>query len=141
MLPDNPNQDSNESAESLLNGSKEARYSSQTQDISGNSKRINELSLNSRPIGNIRIKSSYSASVNDYVILADAAPASLKVRLPKAAEVKDHTITVKKIDASANTVTIEANYPEKIDGAATKSTGTQYVTFNVYSDGIAWHLI
>jgi len=47
---------------------------------------------------------------------------------------------VKKIDASANTVTLDANSTEVIDGALTVVIGTQYQSYNIVSNNSAWYI-
>jgi len=50
----------------------------------------------------------------------------------------DYPITIKKIDSSTNTVTIDPNGAETIDGAATVVIATQNTVSQLYSDGSAW---
>lgn len=109
--------------------------------ISGLDTRTGQLERDSLPIQFKRIKEDYRVTPNDHVILADAAPVNIRVQLPKAEEMKHHTLIVKKIDASANTVTIEGNYPEQIDGAATLAIATQYLAKQIYSDGLKWWIV
>ncbi|HSC14498.1 MAG TPA: hypothetical protein VLI71_05235, partial [Gammaproteobacteria bacterium] len=50
-------------------------------------------------------------------------------------------LTVKKIDATANAVTIDGDGAETIDGAATQSLPAQWNAKTVQSNGVAWFII
>jgi hypothetical protein len=79
---------------------------------------------------------TYTSRAGD-VILADATGGAFTVTLPVATGVTV-SITVKKIDASANAVTIDGNAAETIDGAATRLLSTQYEAVTLWSDGTNW---
>ncbi len=81
-------------------------------------------------------------TVNSHpVTLADATTLSLNLSLPTAESAQSKVFYVKKIDATANTVTITPNGVETIDGAATKVLTTQYEVTSIVSDGSNWHII
>lgn len=73
----------------------------------------------------------------DCIILADATAAPFTVAFPPAVQMQFAYITVKKIDASANAVTLGAT----IDGAANPTLATQYKSKLVFSDGISWYTL
>ena len=76
------------------------------------------------------------------VILADATSAAFTVTLPAAATAgAGFIVTVKKTDASANAVTIDANASETIDGATTFALTSRYDTAQIVCDGTAWFLL
>ncbi len=74
-------------------------------------------------------------------ILANATSGAFTVTLPSAEKATGKIITVKKIDVSANVVTIDGDASETIDGATTKSLSTQYDIFMMQSDGSNWHIL
>lgn len=74
-------------------------------------------------------------------VLIDATAAARTVTLPTAASAKHRVYTVKKIDASANTVTIDPAGAETIDGVATQVLTTQWQAFKIQSDGTAWFIV
>jgi hypothetical protein len=78
---------------------------------------------------------------NDYIVLADATAADIVLDLPPAADNTGALVTVKKTDASANTVTVDADDAETIDGATTKVLTTQYETIRLVCDGVEWWVI
>jgi hypothetical protein len=75
------------------------------------------------------------------VILCDATGGAIVVNLPAAAVSTGVAITVKKVDVSANTVTVDGNGTETIDGLTTKVLLTQYASTSVVCDGVGWHII
>jgi hypothetical protein len=83
---------------------------------------------------------SYTAS-EPRIILSDATAASISILLPPVASSVDIIYIIKKIDSTANTVTIDADSSETIDGATTKILLTQWETIRIVSDGAAWHII
>ncbi|MHA2264839.1 MAG: hypothetical protein ACXAEN_20800, partial [Candidatus Thorarchaeota archaeon] len=84
--------------------------------------------------------SPYTAAAND-VVLYDATGGASTVNLPAAASNTNAQITVKKVDASVNSVTIDGNLAETIDGALTQVLNAQYESITVVSDGSNWFII
>lgn len=83
---------------------------------------------------------TYSASSGDYVI-ADAT-AAFTITLPTAvAAGGGATISVKKVDASANAVTIVASGGGAIDNVVSDAISTQWQSHDYLSNGTQWYLI
>lgn len=74
-------------------------------------------------------------------VLSDATGGARVVNLPSAASSTQRTYTIKKIDASVNTVTIDASGAETIDGALTHVLTTQYQSVRIQSNGTSWSII
>jgi len=74
------------------------------------------------------------------VILCDTASNAITVNLPTAV---GNTVTfhIKKINSSANAVTVDANASETIDGGATATLNVQYVSITLVSDNSNWMVI
>lgn len=89
----------------------------------------------------VSASSDYTIGEGDGVILCDATSAAFTVTLPKAAMFKGREFDVKKIDASANTITIDGDGSETIDGAATASLAAQWDRARLFSDGANWLLL
>ena len=87
------------------------------------------------------ITASATLSANDYTVLVNAAGGAVTVTLPAALVVSGQTFHVKKIDATANAVTLDGSGAETIDGAATKSTTTQWASYSVQSNGTGWFIL
>lgn len=73
--------------------------------------------------------------------LANAASGAIVVNLPAAASAAGQVFNIKKIDSSANTVTIDPNGAETIDGAATSVLTAQYQSLQIQSNGSAWYIL
>lgn len=75
------------------------------------------------------------------VILVDATGGSRTMNLPTAASSTRREYVVKKIDSSGNTVVLDGNASETIDGATTQTLTGQYDWFKIKSNGTAWYII
>lgn len=74
-------------------------------------------------------------------VLVDASGANRLITLPTASTSKFRKYTIKKTDATANTVTIDAAGAETIDGATTQVMDTQWQSLTIQSNGTAWSVI
>lgn len=74
-------------------------------------------------------------------VLVTAAGGNRTETLPTAASAKWRKYTIKKTDATANTVTIDADGAETIDGALTVVLTAQWQSVTVQSDGTAWFIV
>lgn len=81
---------------------------------------------------------NYTAAEND-IVLADASGGPLTVTLPAPDEAI--MVTVKKIDSSANAVTIATPGSETIDGDSERTVSAQYVSREIISDGVDYYII
>lgn len=88
----------------------------------------------------VTVTDDYTIEGKKYV-LADASGTALTVTLPPAIDSTDRYIFVKKIDASANTVIIDGNASEQIDGASSITLTAQYSGRSLVCDGANWFLI
>jgi hypothetical protein len=61
--------------------------------------------------------------------------------LPPVATSTNSMITIKKIDATANTLTIKGFLTELIDGSNTQIIGYQWTGFSVICNGTYWYII
>jgi uncharacterized membrane protein len=75
------------------------------------------------------------------VVLADAPVGQVSIHLPACAVNVDRMITVKKIDSTTNSVVINPNGSETIDGSTTKTLTVQYASLTIISDGTEWHIL
>ena len=85
--------------------------------------------------------SNYILTGVDHTILVDATSGNLTMTLPAAVGVTGRTYEIKKIDSSSNTVTIDGDGSETIDGATTQVIIFQYDGVQLRSDGSGWVLI
>lgn len=85
--------------------------------------------------------SPYAVQAGDTVLLVNATSGTRVIQLPPAAVAQDRIWTIKKIDASGNTVDITPDGAETIDGVNPYSLTTQYQTARVGSNGTAWFVV
>ncbi len=90
----------------------------------------------------ISIKTAnYTALTSDNVLLGDATTAPFTFTLPTAASAIGQVFFFKKIDATANVVTVKGNGLELIDGSNTFLISTQYAAVTVVSDGTQYWIL
>ena len=78
------------------------------------------------------ISASTTALLTDEVLLVDATAAPVVITLPALAQAgAGFRLTAKKIDSSANAMTLDGSGAETIDGAATLATTTQWASRTV----------
>jgi hypothetical protein len=85
--------------------------------------------------------SPYTALSSDRTIICDCTSGNITVNLPAAADVSKIIYEIKKIDSSANTVTIDGDGSETIDDSTTKVISSQYDAITVQSDGSEWWIL
>lgn len=84
---------------------------------------------------------NYTLTTSDNFIEADATGGSFTVTTPTAVGATGRIYTVKRINSGANTVTIDGNAAETIDGDATVILVTQYTSLEIQSNGTNWRII
>jgi hypothetical protein len=84
---------------------------------------------------------NYSVAATDTVVFADATSGNVVITLPTASGMTGYRFYVKRIDASANTVTVVRSGSDTIDGATTFSLDLQYTAIGVVSNGSAWYIL
>lgn len=83
----------------------------------------------------------YTVLLTDNVLKANCAGGNIVFTLPSAASAVGRVFWFKKIDATANLMTILAFGAELIDGLSTQSTSIQYTSFTLVSDGVTWSIL
>lgn len=84
---------------------------------------------------------AYSPSANRERVLADAAGGTFAVTLPDATAIEGYEFTVKKVDSSANAVTVDTTASQTIDGETSLSLSEEFQFLTVVSDGANWNII
>jgi len=87
----------------------------------------------------VRVMKDASVGLASRTILVEALARDVSVMLP-GSEI-GYPVTVKRLDGSANTVTIYPVGSATIDGAASLALTVQYQTVVLLSDGTNWHRI
>lgn len=83
----------------------------------------------------------YTLTADDRTVLVSASGAARTMTLPPAASHPGRVYTIKKTDSSVNTVTIDGNAAETIDGALTKVLTAQYERVTIQCDGANWFIV
>ena len=73
-----------------------------------------------------------------YLVLCDATGGAFTLDLHSASKSLGRAYTIKKTDATANVVTVDANGGDLIDGAGTYPLSVQYQSVTLASDGANW---
>ena len=73
--------------------------------------------------------------------LADCTSNNIVYNLPAAASAAPKVYIFKKIDPSANTVTLEANGLETIDGQLTCTIPIQWMSLSICAQGSSWYIV
>lgn len=84
---------------------------------------------------------TYTATATDDVIHCSASGGSWTLTLPAAASNSGKMYYIKKTDSSANTVTVDGNSSETIDGASTFVLRLQNECIQITSDGTNWIIV
>jgi hypothetical protein len=95
------------------------------------------------PVSTIATPPTHACSSSESTLLVNAGTGAYQVNLQAAASHTNRIMMIKKVDASANAVTINANSGagENIDGAATYALSNQYDGVIIQCDGSDWHIL
>lgn len=81
-----------------------------------------------------------STVTGELVLLLDATSGAITVNLPTAVG-NTARITIKKVDSSSNTITVDPNSTETIDGQSTVTINFQNSAMTIVSDNTNWNKI
>lgn len=98
------------------------------------------ISISGNTISNNGVTSTsnsmYTVEASDFIILVDSTGGNKTVTLPIPS--LGRILTVKKFDSSINTVTINRNSSDVIDGATSYTLSAAYQSVSVAADGTNW---
>jgi hypothetical protein len=83
---------------------------------------------------------NYTLTAADGTIRGDATGGAFTLTLPTAVGISGRMYSAKKVDATANVVTVATTGGETIDGAATASLAVQYSSLSFRSNNVNWDL-
>jgi len=88
------------------------------------------------------VASQALAVFNDMVSFADCTSGNIVLDLPAASSSPNAVFTIKRTDASGNTITIDADGADTIDGSGTFLLSSQNDSIKIFSDGVSkWQII
>lgn len=85
--------------------------------------------------------SAQTLTADNYLVIVNAISGNITITLPASASHTNRIYTIKKIDSSSHTVTIDANSLETIDGETTIELKLQYAYITIVCDGDEWFII
>ncbi len=86
------------------------------------------------------ITASTTLLETDNILLVDATGGNIVVTLPAVADSDQWAATIKRVDSSANTVTIDGSGAETIDDEITQVLAL-YESAQIVCDGSEWHIL
>ena len=109
-------------------------------DISGTptSKKITRANIAKGIIEPTAKTGNYTVTASDETILGDASSGDITFSLSAVSDTQGKKYIFKKTDSSSNSVIIDPDGAETIDGSATYSLTTQNASIEVESDGTTW---
>jgi len=84
---------------------------------------------------------NYTVASTDTVVFANAASGNVTITLPAASGLTGYRFYIKRIDGSANTVTVQRTSTDTIDGLTSFTLDLQYTAFGVVSNGSNWYIL
>jgi hypothetical protein len=116
---------------------------SNTATIDGNGVSANGFSVGSRDISALSISTktaNYTITNNDDVIMVDASSGNITITLiAVASRTLGRPIHIKRIDSSANIVTIDGSGSETIDGDLSFTIDAQYDAYTLVPHSGSWY--
>jgi len=100
-----------------------------------------ELSGTGMRLDATSVTADATVTVNDGLMLVNATSGNVTITLYTAANNAGAVLTVKRTDASTNTVTVDGNSAETIDGRLTWLLPQQYASLTIVSDGSNWFVV
>lgn len=85
--------------------------------------------------------SSDTLDDTNHVVLCDCTSNAITINLPTAVGNTGLTYKVKKIDSTANAVTVDGATTETIDGSTTAVLSSQYDAIQIVSNGTNWFIV
>ena len=102
---------------------------------------VNNVTINGSVANLVTKTTAYTATTADSTILGNASAGAFSITLPTSVGATGRLYTIKKVDSSANAVTIATTLSQTIDGQTTKPLSIQYDGVQVQSDGANWVVI
>jgi len=101
----------------------------------------NNITINGSIANLVTKTTTYTATIADNTILGNASAGAFSITLPTSVGANGRLYTIKKVDSSANAVTVATTLSQTIDGQTTKPLSIQYDGVQVQSDGANWVVI
>lgn len=94
-----------------------------------------------QPLNVVSVSTTYTATLQDDVILCDGTSGGFTVNAPAVATCPGKSYWLKKIDAASTNITFDPSGSEQVEGASTHVNGMQNDCYHYVNDGTAWYII
>ncbi len=84
---------------------------------------------------------NYTVGSSDTVVFANATSGNVTITIPAASGLAGYRFYIKRVDGSANTVTVQRSGSDTIDGMTSFTLDLQYTALAVVSNGSAWYIL
>lgn len=109
-----------------------------TDEVAANYKYFDQSQVGSVIVGTTTVTTTYTITPSDSFVLCDASGGAFTVTLPLApARAGQLPVTIKKIDSSANTVTVDTTGADKLDNEDDQELSAEGEAIICMSDGVA----
>jgi len=102
---------------------------------------LSSATVNGAAFAYVAKTAGYTVTATDYTVAANASTGALSITLPTSVGVTGKVYVVKKMDSTANVVTVATTSSQTIDGATTRALSLQYDAIMVQADGANWIVI
>ena len=102
---------------------------------------LSSATVNGAAFAYVAKTAGYTVTATDYTVAANASTGALSITLPTSAGITGKVYVVKKMDSTANVVTVATTSSQTIDGATTRALSLQYDAIMVQADGANWIVI
>jgi len=102
---------------------------------------LSNATVNGAAFAYIAKTAGYTVTATDYTVAANASTGALSITLPTSVGITGKVYVVKKMDSTANVVTVATTSSQTIDGATTRALSLQYDAIMVQADGANWIVI
>jgi len=102
---------------------------------------LSSATVNGAAFAYVAKTAGYTVTATDYTVAANASTGALSITLPTSVGITGKVYVVKKMDSTANVVTVATTSSQTIDGATTRALSLQYDAIMVQADGANWIVI
>jgi hypothetical protein len=102
---------------------------------------LSNATVNGAAFAYVAKTAGYTVTATDYTVAANASTGALSITLPTSVGITGKVYVVKKMDSTANVVTVATTSSQTIDGATTRALSLQYDAIMVQADGANWIVI
>jgi len=77
----------------------------------------------------------------NHIALVDSTSGDITITLPPTTNMEGKRVSLKRIDNSGNSIILDADGSETIDGELTQNIAVQFSSITIFSNGVGWYII